>query len=115
MLLDEEGGETADGMLVPLNMGEHTVYLAVRGLEGAGAGEESEISGREPRLDQVLDGLTEFSKELMGRLHQAGASKVTVEFGCEIAVDSGSLFAVIGKASAKSTLKVGLEWTKPAP
>jgi hypothetical protein len=41
------------------------------------------------------------------------AHKVSVEFGCEFAVESGGFIAVIGKASAKSTFTVGLEWTKP--
>jgi hypothetical protein len=41
---------------------------------------------------------------------QSTASRVTLEFGCDIALESGSLVAAIGKASAKSAFKVTLEW-----
>ncbi|MFI1106669.1 CU044_2847 family protein [Streptomyces physcomitrii] len=41
------------------------------------------------------------------------ASKVTREFGCDMALESGALIAAIGKASAKSAFKVTLEWEKP--
>jgi hypothetical protein len=35
------------------------------------------------------------------------------EFGCEFAVESGTLVAVVGKASGRSAFKVGLEWSAP--
>jgi hypothetical protein len=108
--------EEAD-VVVPLKMGEQTVYLTVsRSVhELAGPGQESEIAAHEPRLEQVLDGLAEFGKEVIARLRTTEATKVTVEYGCDIALESGTFFALIGKASARSTLKVGLEWTKPTP
>jgi hypothetical protein len=91
------------------------MYLSVRDLAPPQrSGSEVEIAAQHPTLDQVLDGVTAFARELSSRLHQAEVSKFSVEFGCEFAVESGTFIAVIGKASAKSTLKVGLEWSKPA-
>ena len=77
--------------------------------------EESEISSRrhEPKLEQVLDGVAVFAEEVVERLRGAEATKITVEFGCDIAVESGAFVAVIGKASASSSLKVSLEWQRP--
>jgi len=103
--------------LVPLDIGGQTVYLTARELDFGGRfpREEREISDRQPRLENVLNGLAQFAKEIVGTLQETGASKVAVEFGCEFVLESGSFIAVIGKVSSKSTLKVGLEWTKPTP
>jgi len=38
--------------------------------------------------------------------------KATIELGVEVAVESGTLVAVIGKANGKSTLKVQLEFDR---
>lgn len=78
-----------------------------------GSREEREIADRRPRLETVLGGVANFAKQIVGSLNETGASKVSVEFGCEFALESGTFIAVIGKASAKSTLKIGLEWAKP--
>lgn len=43
------------------------------------------------------------------------ASKVNVQFGCEVLVESGQFVAVIGKVSSKAAITVGLEWNKPTP
>nr|WP_246260446.1 CU044_2847 family protein [Streptomyces typhae] len=80
--------------------------------------EEEEIGARRPgrpRLEQLLDGLAGFAQEIASRLQSTDASKVSVQFGCEVIVESGQFVAVIGKASSKSTITVGLEWDKPTP
>ncbi len=101
--------------LVPLQVRGRTVYIAAHraGMPGR-VGQETEISAQRPALDDVLGGVTAFAEELVDRLRQVEVSKVTVEFGCEMAVESGALIAVVGKASGKSSIKVGLEWIKPA-
>jgi len=103
--------------LVPLEVGEHAVYLEVRELGEAElpAGEEREIFGGRPSLDQVLDGLTGLARAMGARLQQSDASTVRVQFGCEVALETGMFVAVIGKASARSTFTVALEWNKEHP
>lgn len=102
------------GELVPVTVGDETVYLSVWPVGGgSGAGVEREIAARRPTLDDVIGGLAAFVDGLSTKLRETGASKVSVEFGCEVAVESGTFVAVIGKASAKSTFKVGMEWAKP--
>jgi Trypsin-co-occurring domain 1 len=101
--------------LVPVRVRDHTVYLAAHVAGGPGqTGHEVEVSARRPALDDLLDGVTAFAEEIVDRLREVRVSKVTVEFGCEVAVESGGFVAVIGKASGKSSIKVGLEWTRPA-
>jgi hypothetical protein len=103
-----------DAALVPVEIDGQTVYLTVREMGGLpGSGEEREIADRRPRLESVLGGVANFAKQVVGTLQDTGASKVSVEFGCEFALETGTFVAVIGKASSKSTLTVGLEWTKP--
>ena len=63
-------------------------------------------------LDDVLGGMMGVARAVGERLKESDASKVNVEFGCEFAIESGSVVAVIGKASGKSTFKVALEWTR---
>jgi hypothetical protein len=105
-----------DRVLVPVSVGDRKVYLAVQQIgEPVDPGEEREIAARGPALADLVAGLTDFVEQFSGRLQRTDASRVTLEFGCEFAVESGSFIAVIGKASARSTLKVGLEWTKPEP
>jgi hypothetical protein len=108
-----DGSESAS-RLVPVSMDGLKVYLYAQevGAAQAASGEEHEIASRQPRLEQVVDGLAGFAKQLAGRLQETDAVKIAVEFGCDIAVESGSFIAVIGKASASSSFKVSLEWGK---
>ncbi len=108
----DEGTETT----VPVDIDGHTVLLSVGpgGRQpGSDLAEEQEIGWRRPRLEPVLDGLTAVARAMGTRLQQTGASRATVEFGCDVSFDTGQLLTVVGKASAKSTWKVTLEWTAP--
>lgn len=113
--MDEErdaGGET----VVPVEIDGHKVLLAIGPGGGKAApalGEEQEIGWRRPRLEPVLDGLTAVARAMGTRLQQTGASRATVEFGCDVSFDTGQFLAVVGKASSRSTWKVTLEWTAP--
>jgi hypothetical protein len=105
-----------DNILVPVDVDDHTIMLSIRpdrrGEPRTGEWEQDIVS-RRPSLQTLLGDLAAFARELGSQLQNTGASKVSVEFGCEFAVESGGFVAVIGKASAKSTFTVGLEWTKP--
>ena len=109
----------ASQRLIPVELAGRTVMVAVAGeglaaVAGAVAGEEREVSGRvgKPALEQVLDGLAVLATEIAARMRTTDATRVGVEFGCDIAVESGALVAVIGKASATSSIKVSLEWSE---
>ncbi|WP_329266883.1 CU044_2847 family protein [Streptomyces sp. NBC_01451] len=105
--------------LVAVEAGWQRVYLSASQARSVDLeGGEEEISGRrrgEPKLEQLLDGLAGFAQEIAGRLRSTDASRVSVQFGCEVLVESGQFVAVIGKASATSMITVGLEWEKSAP
>ncbi|MGW3038166.1 CU044_2847 family protein [Streptomyces sp. NPDC001178] len=109
--------------LVAVDAGGQRIYLSVQQATSAEGtdrktahNDEEEIGFRRPgrpRLEQMLDGLAGFAQEIASRLQSTDASKVSVQFGCEVLVESGQFVAVIGKASSKSTITVGLEWDKP--
>ena len=105
--------DEAPSTLVPVELGNQRLYLSVRSLDAVHLGDEREIAARRPRLGHALDALAAFGKEFIGRFEGMDVSKVTVEFGCEIALESGSFVAVIGKASASSAIAVSLEWSRP--
>ncbi|MGW0768891.1 CU044_2847 family protein [Streptomyces sp. NPDC002676] len=109
----DAGGET----VVPVEIDGQTVLMAIgpggRKAAPPALGEEREIGWRRPRLEPVLDGLTAVARAMGARLQQTGASKATVEFGCDVSFDTGQFLAVVGKATSKSTWKVTLEWTAP--
>jgi hypothetical protein len=107
------GGESAS-RLVPVYVDGLKVYVLAQevGVPQEVPGEEHEIASRQPRLEQVVEGMAAFAKQIAGRLQETDAAKIAVEFGCDIAVESGSFIAVIGKASASSSFKVSLEWSK---
>ncbi|MEU7061744.1 CU044_2847 family protein [Streptomyces sp. NPDC046197] len=124
MIVGEEGtallgpGETE---LVPVDASGQRIYLSAQQVrvadDAVSLGEEGEIGARrrQPTLEQLLDGLAGFAQQIAGRLQSTDASKVSVQFGCEVLVESGQFVAVIGKVSATSTITVGLEWNKPTP
>ena len=100
--------------VMPVGTGDHLVYLTVRDLGGGRLGEETEVAARQVTLDGVLGGVRAFAEQVLNQLRGAGVSKATVEFGCEFGLESGSLVAIVGKASSKSVMKVGLEWSNPS-
>ncbi|MGP3920388.1 CU044_2847 family protein [Nonomuraea sp. 10N515B] len=97
-----------------MRAGDSVVYLHAVRAPGE-AGTEVAISGLKPTLEQALAGLSEVTERVSEKLRTTDASKVAIEFGCEFALESGKLVAMIGKGSARSTFKVTMEWSNPAP
>ncbi|WUH89632.1 hypothetical protein OG900_05365 [Streptomyces sp. NBC_00433] len=107
-------GEAGGQRLVAAAVGDCKLYVAVQDLDTpAGPGGELEIGARLPGMDGALDGLAQFAQHLVTRFAQTDVQKVTVQFGCDIVLESGTFLAVIGKASSTSSLTVGLEWVRP--
>ena len=105
-----------DEELVSLNVGGQRVLLAIsrEHAESGPPDDEEEIAAKPFSLEDVLTGLEKVATAMASRLRGTGASKVSVEFGCDVAVESGTLVAIIGKGSVNSSFRVGLEWQGPA-
>jgi hypothetical protein len=109
----EPGLNDESEVFIPIDLETSVIYLSVRKMGAPRrTGDEIEVGARRPSLDSVLEGLTALARRMGERLSDTGAARVNVEFGCEFAIESGTFVAVVGRASTKSALKVGLEWTK---
>ncbi|MET8262086.1 CU044_2847 family protein [Micromonospora sp. NPDC005205] len=112
-----EPGETSPqnrAELIEVQLDDHTLFVLSENVgQPSPIGHEVEIAGQSPSLDGALDAVTELAQKISSKLQHEQMSKITVEFGFEFAVNSGSLVAVIGKASTKSAFKVTLEWSRP--
>jgi hypothetical protein len=99
--------------LVKVTVPGGVVYIDARRLDERAVDDEEEIASIRPKLDGVLDTLSGLSSQLREALQRSGAPRIVLELSVEIAVESGQLVAVLGKASSKSTLKVTLDWAQP--
>ncbi|WP_405742406.1 hypothetical protein OG885_43800 [Streptomyces sp. NBC_00028] len=110
--MQDRGRVDDSDRLIRLDVDGQRVYMAVRELDG-GYGGEHEISGRiGQRLDEALEGLTSTARAVVTQLRQSEATRVRVQFGCEFALESGSVVAVLGKARTSSAFTVELEWER---
>lgn len=61
---------------------------------------------------QVTDTIEGVAKAMLATLQKVKPDKASIEFGVEVAVDSGALTALIVKGTGTGNLKVTLEWAK---
>jgi hypothetical protein len=73
-------------------------------------GGEEDVAGGVMSFDGVADALQEVSKIIAITISSVKPEKASVEFGLEIAVESGKLTAMLVKGSGTASLKVKLEW-----
>lgn len=78
------------------------------------ADQEREVVGGAYSIDSVITGIRSFASQIGEVMAQSGADKVSIQFGCEIGLESGTLVAILGKVGTKTAMNVTLEWTRPA-
>jgi hypothetical protein len=101
-----------DRALLPIHVGGHKVYVAVSKSDVADkTSDEQEVAFRPAALDGVLAGLGALVDDIGTALNRPGLSQVSVEIGCDFTLESGTLFAVLGKAGSRAGMVVRLEWT----
>ncbi|MFI8519861.1 CU044_2847 family protein [Streptomyces sp. NPDC085481] len=84
-------------------------------VEAERLGPEQDLEGigdRMPDLSGVTAALSSFAGQLGDALHRAAPDRATVEFGCQLGLDSGKLTALVVQGSASANLRVTLEWAK---
>lgn len=67
------------------------------------------------QLQELVAPIETMGREVLDALKRAAPSKASVELGFGLVVESGKLFALIGKGSAEASLKVTLEWARTGP
>ncbi|SRR5260370_28441556 len=98
-------------------MHTRTIAVEVDGttimVEAATLGGDEEIAAvGVPSFASAWKPITKIAQEIAKTMHDAQPSRVAVEFGCEFAVESGSLTTLIVSGSGSGSIKVTLEWSK---
>jgi hypothetical protein len=115
---DESGRLPREAVLVPVQVGGCRLLIAAHDLSSEPTDRDTEVEIashapiRDRMLDGMLDGLAAFATEVVTRFEPTSASKVSVQFDCDVAVESGTLVAVVGKASWQRTFTVTVEWAR---
>ncbi|WP_405603249.1 hypothetical protein OG741_30795 [Streptomyces sp. NBC_01410] len=78
--------------------------------DGEGEPLEEEIGLLSFNLDEVTEALGTFAQGVTGALRRAKPHRLTVEFGCQVGVETSGLVALITKGSVDANLTVTMEW-----
>lgn len=91
---------------VALNDGKQ-ILLEVRERDA-----ETDVAFRAPSFRGLTDAIEGIASDVFSGLQEARPSRATVEFGLEVAIDSGQLTALVLKGAAKANFRVTLEWDR---
>jgi hypothetical protein len=75
-----------------------------------GPEEDVAIADRLPSFDEVGTAIEGLSKSIASSIEKVKPQKASVEFGIEVAVESGQLTALLVKGSGTANITVTLEW-----
>ncbi|MFJ7065844.1 CU044_2847 family protein [Streptomyces sp. NPDC101115] len=107
--------------IVRVELADGALYVEAEPLGAAPADEAADeglegIGGRLPDLSGVTAALSSFAGQLGEALHRAAPDRATVEFGCQLGLDSGRLTALVVQGTTSASLWVTLEWGRePGP
>lgn len=73
-------------------------------------GGEEDVAFKVLSFDEVTKTIEGIAGSLNAALQKVKPKKASVEFGLEVAVESGALSALLVKGSGTATLKITLEW-----
>jgi len=79
-------------------------------IEATNLGGEEPVAFGELSLEEIAKAIEGISEALIGALEKAKPSKAVIEFGVEVALESGKLTALFVQGQSKANLKVSLEW-----
>lgn len=85
------------------------VYIQATTLGG-----EEEVAFTIPSFQTVTDAIEGIAASVVTSLQKVKPRKASVEFGMEIALESGQLTALLVKGTGTANLKVTLEWDEPS-
>jgi Trypsin-co-occurring domain 1 len=74
-------------------------------------GGEQAISAKIPDFGEITGQIEGIATTVYQSLKAVAPTKTTVEFGIEIALESGGLMALLAKGSTTANLKITLEWS----
>lgn len=97
--------------IIPVEFANNvTVHVEATVLPG-----EEDVAYSVAAFKQVTDSIEAIAISVVESLRRIKPHKAAVEFGLEIAIESGQLTALLVKGSGKANLKVTLEWSGQLP
>lgn len=69
-----------------------------------------EVAFTAPSFKQVVDAIEGIAESLVTTLEKVKPRKASIEFGLQVALESGKLTALLVKGTGTSNLKILLEW-----
>lgn len=79
-------------------------------IEATVLGGEEQVSAKVPSFQEVTHVLEGIAAAVATSLEKVKPQQASVEFGLEVAVESGQLTALLVKGSATANLKITLQW-----
>ena len=75
---------------------------------------EEEVAFTLPSFKEVSNAIEGIAESVVTPLKKVKPKKASVEFGLEVALESGQLTALLVKGIGTSNLKITLEWGEPS-
>jgi hypothetical protein len=103
-----EDSMTSRQQIVPVQLPDQ-VKIQV---EAIVLGGEEDVSFRVQSFQGVIDAIESIASAMDTAVQKIKPDKASVEFGLEMAIESGELTALLVKGSGTANLKISLEWGK---
>ena len=104
--MDETMVDSARTEIVRAQLGDNTiVHIETRSTPG-----DRDVSTEVFSFSSITDSIESIAAELKAIFARVAPRKASVEFGIEVAVESGKLTALLVRGSGKANLKVTLSW-----
>lgn len=84
------------------------MHVEVKALGG-----EEDVAFGLPSFEDVSEAIEGISESLSATIEKLKPRKASIEFGLELAVESGKLTALLVSGSGTASLKITLEWGNP--
>jgi hypothetical protein len=92
------------------NNGSRPILVRATVVSDEKAVADRDIGFKKPSFKEVTDTIEAVSTAITGTLEKVKPDRASVEFGIEIAYQSGKLVALLVEGSATATLTITLEW-----
>jgi hypothetical protein len=79
-------------------------------VEAVSLGGEEDVSITIENFDTIASDITAIAEILNQSIQKISPDKAILEFGINVAVESGSLTTIFAKGSANASVKISLEW-----
>ena len=73
-------------------------------------GGEEEIAPKLLSFEGISESISSLAQGLQASLSDLKPSKIKLEFGVQLSIESGQLTAVLVKSTGEGSLKIALEW-----